>query len=87
MTINKRLQIEPIVEKCKGLPKYLILLANQLWKHPFNEIEVVEKQKDKYINKPIHHKAKSTKSMVKVSFQHKYARGNSSNKKYQELSS
>ena len=41
-TIHKRLQLERNVRKCKGLPEYLILLAQVLYKHPFNEIEVVE---------------------------------------------
>jgi hypothetical protein len=67
-TIHKRLELERNVRQCKGLPEYLILLANEIYKHPFNEIEAVEKQSDELLNLPIHHKAKHK---MKVSFQHK----------------
>ena len=64
-TIHTRLQLYRNVRKCKGLPEYLILLAQELYKHPFNEIEVVEKESDELLNLPIHHKARHK---MKVSF-------------------
>jgi len=57
-SIHMRLQLERNVRKCKGLPEYLILLAQELYKYPFNEIEVVEKESDELLSLPIHHKAK-----------------------------
>ncbi len=45
-TIHEKLELEENVLLCRGLPEYIIMFAELLNNHPFNEIHAIEKDSD-----------------------------------------